>query len=212
MISMPARGTTVPAICIEAAPDLRHGSEAALGAADVGEEAVRDALRRILDSPNFEVTERNRRFLSYVVEETLAGRANRIKGYTIAVDVFNRDRSFDAVSDPMIRIQASRLRRGLEHYYLTAGSDDPVRMTIPIGRYVPRFLAVQAPQAPQAEAEPDPGRESLGRRLPVHLKAVAVGSALVLVLAAGLWLRPHATPGGPAEHVTAQGDRASVPV
>src|SRR3954467_8467115 len=98
MISMPARGTAVTAIGIEAAPDPLHGSEAALGTADVGEEAVRDALRRILDSPDFEVTERNRRFLSYVVEETLAGRAKRIKGYTIAVSVFNRGESFDAIS------------------------------------------------------------------------------------------------------------------
>src|SRR5689334_18225129 len=111
MISMPAWGTTVTAIDIEAAPDPLHGSEAALGAADVCEEAVRDALRRILNSLDFEVTERNRQFLSYVVEEALAGRSEQIKAYTIAVDVFERDESFDAVSDPMIRIQASRLRR-----------------------------------------------------------------------------------------------------
>jgi len=151
----------VTAIGIEAAPDLRHGSEAALGAADVGEEAVQDALRRILDSPNFEVMERHRQFLSYVVRETLAGRSEQIKAYTIAVDVFDCDRSFDAVSDPMIRIQASRLRRSLrrslEHYYLTAGRDDPVRITIPKGSYVPRFLAVRPPQAPQVEAGPAPG-------------------------------------------------------
>src|SRR5690242_10668392 len=75
MIALPARGSTVTAIGIEAAPDSRHGSEAALGAADVGEEAVRDALRRLLDGPNFEASERNKQFLSYVVEETLAGRA-----------------------------------------------------------------------------------------------------------------------------------------
>src|SRR3954467_810715 len=109
MISMPARGTAVTAIGIEAAPDPRHGSEAALGAADVGEEAVQDALRRILDSPNFEVMERHRQFLSYVVKETLAGRSEQIKAYTIAVDVYNRDESFDPISDPRIRAQARPL-------------------------------------------------------------------------------------------------------
>jgi adenylate cyclase len=117
----------------------------------ISDDAARDALRRILDSPNFAVSERNRRFLSYVVEETLAGRSDRIKAYTIAVDVFNRDRSFDAASDPLIRIEAGRLRRGLEHYYLTAGRDDPVRITIPKGGYVPEFIAAPPPEDPEAE-------------------------------------------------------------
>src|SRR5690349_3008027 len=73
----------------------------------VDAEAVREALGRILASANFLASERNKRFLSFVVEETLSGRSDRIKAYTIAVDVFNRDESFDAVADPLIRIEAS---------------------------------------------------------------------------------------------------------
>jgi TolB-like protein len=102
-------------------------------------DAVRDALRRILDAPEFAASERNRSFLKHVVEETLEGRGPRIKAYTIATSVFGRDPSFDAQLDSIVRIEAGRLRRSLEHYYLTAGSRDLVRITLPRGRYVPGF-------------------------------------------------------------------------
>ena len=69
-------------------------------------EAVREQLQRILDSPSFEASERRRRFLRYVVEELLAGRADRLKGYAIATDVFGRDESFDPQTDPVVRLEA----------------------------------------------------------------------------------------------------------
>jgi adenylate cyclase len=55
---------------------------------------VQDELQRVVVSRDFMPSERKRRFLKYVVQETLAGRADRIKAYTIAVDVFDRDPSF----------------------------------------------------------------------------------------------------------------------
>src|SRR5215213_9143319 len=75
----------------------------------------------------------------YVVEETLEGRGERIKAYAIGVEVFERDETFDPQNEPVVRIEAGRLRRGLEHYYLTAGRTDPVLIEIPKGGYVPRF-------------------------------------------------------------------------
>jgi adenylate cyclase len=102
--------------------------------------SVREELERILASSGFDASARNRRFLQYVVEETLAGRADRLKGLTIAIDVFGRDAAtFDPQLDPVVRIEAARLRRRLERYYLTAGQDDPMRIDIPKGGYVPRF-------------------------------------------------------------------------
>jgi hypothetical protein len=94
--------------------------------------SVREALERILASPGFDASARNRRFLEYLVEETLAGRAGRLKGLTIAIDVFGRDAAtFDRESDPVVRIEAAKLRRRLKSYYLTAGQDDPIRIDIP---------------------------------------------------------------------------------
>ena len=67
---------------------------------------VLEQLRRLLDSKEFDASERNRRFLRYVVEETLAGRSERIKAYNIATTVFDRDEGFDPQSDPIVRIEA----------------------------------------------------------------------------------------------------------
>lgn len=112
----------------------------------VNEEATRPneaeilaQLERIQSSPEFHAPERARRFLNYVVKEVIAGRAKRIKAYSIAVEVFGRDSSFEAHLDPVVRIQASLIRRGLEYYYLVAGQYDPIIITMPKGGYVPIF-------------------------------------------------------------------------
>jgi TolB-like protein len=104
-----------------------------------GEEEARAQLQRILTSGEFPGAGRSGAFLSYVVEEVLAGRGNRIKGYSVAVEVFKRDEAFTQ-DDPVVRIEAGRLRRSLERYYLTAGHFDPIRIVIPKGGYVPEFL------------------------------------------------------------------------
>jgi adenylate cyclase len=105
----------------------------------LGDDAIRRQLDRILSSPEFHATDKMRSFLRFVVEEKLAGRSYRIKGHTVAVNVFGRGEDFDATNDPVVRIQAGRLRRALERYYLVGGVNDPVLIDIPKGRYVPRF-------------------------------------------------------------------------
>jgi len=101
--------------------------------------AIREQLDRVLASPEFQTTDRVRDFLRFVVEETLAGRSDQLKGYTIATAVFGRGDDFDPGQDPIVRIQAGRLRRALERYYLVAGGRDPIVIDVPKGRYVPRF-------------------------------------------------------------------------
>jgi adenylate cyclase len=76
---------------------------------------VRAQLERLLASPDLDVPARLRKFLRYIVEETLAGRADRIKAYSVGTEVFERDANFDAQSDPVVRIEAGRLRRALDH-------------------------------------------------------------------------------------------------
>jgi TolB-like protein len=127
---------------------------------------IRAQLQRILGSEAFDASERNRRFLHYIVEETLAGRADRIKAYSIATSVFGRESSFDPQADPIIRIEASRLRRSLERYYLTAGKEDPVLIAVPKGSYIPAFEVVSG-KRPAATALPQEnttaGTKSAGR-------------------------------------------------
>ena len=100
---------------------------------------VRAQLSRILASTNFEAGKRSRKFLSYVVEETLAGRSARIKALSIAVEVLGRGDDFDAQNDPIVRMEARRLRLTLERYYLLSGQTEPVLIEIPKGAYVPVF-------------------------------------------------------------------------
>jgi len=117
-----------------------------MGAADDNKptlEAIKAQLERILKNAEFRVTNKQRKFLKFVVDETLEGRASRLKGYTIAVDVYDRTEKFDPQVDPIVRLEAGRLRRGLENYYLTAGKNDPVRIKIPKGGYVPTFQTNQ---------------------------------------------------------------------
>lgn len=103
------------------------------------ENAIRAQLERILGHPEFHATDKMRSFLRFVVEETLAGNGRQLKGFTIATEVFGRDQDFDPAHDPVVRIQAGRLRRAIERYYLVAGKADPIRIEIPKGSYVPEF-------------------------------------------------------------------------
>ncbi|MCW2241542.1 tetratricopeptide repeat protein [Azospirillum canadense] len=101
--------------------------------------AIQDALARVLASREFRGATRKCRFLQFVVQQTLEGHAHCIKAYTIGLDVFDRDTTFDPLIDPVVRIQAGRIRRSLEKYYLTEGANDPIRIAIPKGSYVPLF-------------------------------------------------------------------------
>src|SRR6476620_11285111 len=101
---------------------------------------VREHLERVLRSPHFDGSARSREFLRYVVEEVLAGRAAYLKQAAIAVEVFGRKPDFDAVIDPIVRVQAGRLRRSLERYYLLSGDAHAIRIELPKGSYAPVFL------------------------------------------------------------------------
>ncbi len=105
-------------------------------------ERVRLALSAIIASETFARSERLRSFLAYIVEMDLSGKASHLKGYSIGVDVFGRPPGFDAGSDPLVRVQAGKLRKLLEQYYNTEGAPDPIRIRVPLGSYVPEYSFV----------------------------------------------------------------------
>lgn len=121
-------------------------------------------LERIIASPEFCVPERNRSFLRYVVNETIAGRSAALKAYCIAIEVFARSEDFDAQNDPVVRIEAARLRRALERYYLVAGGADEILIDIPKGAYRPTFIVRRRIGA----AVPGPADEPLRTVAPPH--------------------------------------------
>jgi hypothetical protein len=123
---------------------------------DLDVEEVGQTLARLLTTPELRISDRKKRFLRYIVEETLAGRGDRIKSYSIALDVFGRSADFDGVRDSIVRTEATRLRSALAAFYKEAGANDPVRILIPPGAYVPRFERVKSPP-PCHEARPVEG-------------------------------------------------------
>jgi len=132
---------------------------------------IRDQMDRILGHRDFEATPRMRDLLRFVVAETLAGRAHRLRGKAIARAVFGRGQDFDPAHDPVVRTQAGRLRRALERYFLLAGGRDPVRIDIPKGAYVPVFTR-QAPSrtrvSDQVDVDPHPARALPGPTISVE--------------------------------------------
>jgi Tol biopolymer transport system component len=111
-------------------------------------DSIRVHLEKILASPRFAQSERLKRFLRFSVEEALAGRAENLKEYTLALEVFDKAASHDPGADPIVRVEARRLRTRLKEYYDTEGLSDPIRIDIPKGAYIPTFQRVAPPPRP----------------------------------------------------------------
>lgn len=133
-------------------------SMASLTTAEVS--AARGQLTRMLAHPLFSQSERLGRFLKYVVEESLTGGSRRLNQFVIGIEVFDRDESFDPAIDSIVRVEAGRLRGKLLEYYNDGGSQDPVVIDLPKGRYaaVVRSRGLATPpnpaSAPDALSEP----------------------------------------------------------
>ena len=115
---------------------------------------VRQQLQRILQSRQFVDTTRLARFLEYLVEQTLAGNDDALKGYAIGLDVFDKPEDFDPAIDTIVRVQASKLRSRLDLYYAKEGAEDPLRILVPKGSYVPVFQVAFDPQVANVSAAP----------------------------------------------------------
>src|SRR4051794_33830131 len=101
--------------------------------------AIREQLDRILASQAFGGSDRLRAFLRFVVESAWNGRADELKEYLIAVEVYGRKPSFDPKIDAIVRVEATRLRARLKQYYQTDGAHDAVIIEMPKGSYAPAF-------------------------------------------------------------------------
>ncbi len=120
------------------------------------QKAIREQLVRIINSAPFHQSQRRQRFLEYLVNETLAGRGDRLKGFNVALEVFGRPETFDPTVDPLVRVEAARLREKLREYYGTDGQGDPIHIDLPKGTYTPQieFRHEGAPRIARREAPP----------------------------------------------------------
>src|SRR5690554_1470983 len=129
-------------------------SEDAAGGLDDG--AVRAALDEVLAWEPMRRSPQLGAFLRYIVEARLEGDEANLKAYSIAVDVLGRGEDFDPQSDPIVRVQARRLRNLLAAFYESGESESAVRIALPVGRYVPEFIAVAGKMETGTAASPPP--------------------------------------------------------
>jgi len=144
-------------------------------------DSVQDQCQRILASPMFLSAERLRALFSYIVQETIAGRGDRLKAYAIGCDVLGRGKDFDPNTDPIVRIDAGRLRRALERYYFLHGQNDAVIIDIPSGQYAARFIPNRQPATPvQIQVQQAALTQSISPPRWLVAAVIAVASAAAL--------------------------------
>ncbi len=97
-------------------------------------------LARVLESATFRRSVQLARLLRFIVEQTLAGADGASKETLIAIAIFGRRADYDPSCDPVVRVEARRLRRKLDEYYAHEGRANPLRIDVPKGGYVPRFV------------------------------------------------------------------------
>ena len=118
-------------------------------------EAVRSQVARILASAVFANAERMSRFLTFSMEETLEGRGANLKEYALGINVFDRPTGFDPRTEPIVRVEARRLRSKLEAYYRAEGAGDGLIVDLPKGGYaleVHRRREAAPPEPVKSEA------------------------------------------------------------
>jgi len=135
-IEVPRGGYSPVFLRQEPARDAVRAPASASG--DLAKDAQAE-LERVLASPDFPATRRNRKFLAYAVEKELSGCHEELTAALIGTKIFKRGASFDPNKDPIVRIEAGKLRRDLETYYLKSGAANPLRISIPKGAYRPVF-------------------------------------------------------------------------
>lgn len=148
---------------------------------------VRAALARVLRSSPFARSPQLQRFISFVVEETLAGRGERLKEYVIGLEVFARPASYDPRIDSLVRVEARRLRAALASYYATEGGKDPVVIDLQKGSYLPSFVSHRPglrDGGPASESRESPPGGPASKRWTHRRRYLTAGSLALAVIAA----------------------------
>jgi hypothetical protein len=103
-------------------------------------DAVRRELREVISSPYFCNSKRYPALLQYIVENTLAGKSDRLKERTLGIEVFDRPSTYDTNAEAVVRFTAGEVRKRLLLHYNERGQNSAIRISLPVGSYIPEFL------------------------------------------------------------------------
>lgn len=173
------------------------------------------AAERLIASDVFSRSPQLGAFLRFVVDAVLHGKSDRIKAYTIGVEVLRRDSRFDPQLDPIVRVEATRLRRAIERYYAGPGADDPIIIDLPRGTYVPTFR-----RRDQAGSSVRPMLETVRHwsyllHQPPTVASIGVIAAIAVLVISGVIFFERSSPGARVAGVEAadlDSERAAAPV
>jgi hypothetical protein len=148
---------------------------------EIGVDAVREQIDRLLQSKTFQTSEVHRRLLQYLADRTLASDADRLKEYTVGLEAFGKPPSYDPKHDSIVRLQMGRLRQKLAVYYQSEANGDPVLVSIPKGGFK---LVFESNEPHRADPEPEsPARQRRTFILSVAVAALALWAVVATVLA-----------------------------
>ena len=149
---------------------------------------ILDELDRIVASPSFGKVERPARFLRYLVKNALREESSHLKESVIGVEFFGRAADWDPRLDPIVRQEASRLRKRLARYYAAEGANAAVRIDLPVGSYMPRFVHLEPVEPPPATTLPEVRQPAETRLSPslANRQRWYVAASILCAAAAGI--------------------------
>ena len=154
---------------------------------EASDQEVKSALADLIADKRFRATERGRAILSYIADLHFSGSSEGVKGYSIAIDVLGRPDSFDPSTDPIVRIEISRLRAALVQYYEAFGKEKPIEIELPKGKYTLAFNRRAATDIPVSEEPfvgepiPPPLKPPLKLRLRLKYMDLAVAGFVLFI-------------------------------
>ena len=157
------------------------------------DEKIREQLERILASKTFHTVERLKRFLSFIVLETIEGHGDQLKEFVVGIQVFGKEASFDPRNDPIVRVQARRLRARLDRYYQEEGQNDELFIELAEirtsdGSVDAQFIVERATgMGAEIEARPGDRRSVVHRTAVLDAGAARINVGCVLAYHGVLW-------------------------
>jgi hypothetical protein len=154
---------------------------------------ILNQLTQIQSSHAFCNSARSKEFLSYVVEQALAGNPEGLKERSIGVNLFHRTPTYDTGEDPIVRVKAGEVRRRLAEYYAAEEHPPELQIELPVGSYIPRFHwrshQVSTPVAPEVAIVEQPATPQ--KKFGNWKTAGSVAALIILGIAAAILIRTY---------------------